>query len=159
MNKKEILQSIIASLEQDLRVVTDATRAAYEAATHEESRPEDQYDTRGVEASYLASAQSQRATDLERMIVGLKNFLLKPFSDSDAIATGALIELEQDDKTLWIFLLPSGAGISVPFDGKQIAVVTPASPLGQELVDRKCGDGFSLKAKGASKEYNITKVY
>lgn len=155
MNKKLILDQIIKKLTEDLAIAEKSSQSAYEAATHEESRPEDQYDTRGIEASYLAEAQAQRAAELQKMVVGLKSFNLKNFSKKDEISTGALIELKSAGKTSLVIFLPFGAGMSVPFDGKVVSVVTSASPLGQELEDRMEGDDFKL----GPKTYEIVKVY
>lgn len=136
----------------------DATRAAYEAATHDENRAEDQYDTRGLEASYLANAQSQRATELDKMIAGLKSMTIRDFAKDETIKIGTLIELEQNKRVMWIFLLPYGAGINIETEGKTISVVTPASPLGQELVNREAGDSFRVSGKGGTKDYEILRV-
>jgi transcription elongation GreA/GreB family factor len=159
LNKQTILNLVIEQLHGDLRITMDATRAAYEAATHEESRAEDQYDTRGLEASYLANAQSQRATELDKMVVGLKSLTIKDFSAEEAINVGAIVELEQADRKMYVFLLPYGAGINVTDNGKSISVVTPAAPLGQELLNRHAGDDFRISNKGNVKEYEILRVY
>jgi transcription elongation GreA/GreB family factor len=158
MDKQKALREIISKLEEDLRIVTEATRAAYEAATHEESKAEDQYDTRGIEASYLANAQAQRSTEIERMLHGLKIFIPPNFTNTSAVAAGALIELLQDKKKIYVFLLPFGAGVHVEQDGNQISVITPSSPLGQELLDRDVGDVFKVSGKGSFKTYEIRSI-
>ena len=156
MDKQAILQLVLAQLEKDLEVARGASQAAYEAATHEENKAEDQYDTRGIEASYLASAQAQRVSELEKSISSLKNLNLRGGS---TIKPGALVELEQEGRELFVFFLPFGAGLNISYQGKSISVVTPASPLGQELLDRQEGDNFRLTAKGSAKEYDIVKVF
>ena len=60
MNKRDLLNLFANKIAEDLLVMTKAALAAHEAATHSESKAEDQYDTRGLEASYLAGAQSKR---------------------------------------------------------------------------------------------------
>lgn len=68
MLKKKLIELICAQLEKDLQTAIAAAVATYEAATHEESKPENEYDTRGLEASYLAGAQSKRAGEIEELL-------------------------------------------------------------------------------------------
>ena len=71
MNKKQIIKSFEEQIAQALSVMTQAALHAHEAATHGESKAEDQYDTRGLEASYLAGAQSRRAMELEEALANM----------------------------------------------------------------------------------------
>ncbi|NBU22139.1 hypothetical protein EBS43_12140, partial [bacterium] len=61
IQKSQILASIVQKLNHELQTIELSAQAALEAATHEESKAEDQHDTRGLEASYLARAQASRA--------------------------------------------------------------------------------------------------
>ena len=65
LDKAKLVETILKSLEKDLEVLREAEKSTREAATHEESKPENEYDTRGLEASYLAGAQSKRIIETE----------------------------------------------------------------------------------------------
>ena len=65
MKKQELISAFITQLERDLVTMKEAARNTLQAATHEESKAENEYDTRGLEASYLAGAQSKRAAEIE----------------------------------------------------------------------------------------------
>lgn len=54
MDKRALIKKIVAQLEAELALLTKAARSAHAEATHESSKAENKYDTRGLEASYLA---------------------------------------------------------------------------------------------------------
>ena len=51
MDKRLVIEAIIARLGDDLDVLCKAARASHAEATHESSKAENKYDTRGLEAS------------------------------------------------------------------------------------------------------------
>lgn len=120
---------------------------AREAATHEESRPENEHDTRSVEASYLAAGQAQRFEALCRHLALLKQFRLRDFTADDTISVGALVELESAGKESTYFLLPVAGGYTVDWQGQVIHIVTPDSLMGQALLDKSVGDEVELRAQ------------
>ena len=60
MEKSRLIKQIVASLSQSLGVLEKAARASHAEATHESSKAESKYDTRGLEAAYLAGGQAGR---------------------------------------------------------------------------------------------------
>lgn len=158
MDKKELVKRVIDKLEEERRTLAEAALNTYEAATHEESEAEDQYDTRGLEASYLAGAQAKRVAEIEQFITTLKFLDAKEFSDEDPISLAALVELEHDGKTTWCFLLPKGGGMSVEFEGHHVQIVTPKSPMGEALVSRHAGDLALVDTGKETREYEIVSV-
>ena len=58
MNKRAILKKITDKLIGELEVYFRAAEYARDEATHEQNKAENKYDTRGLEASYLARGQS-----------------------------------------------------------------------------------------------------
>lgn len=156
--KNKIVQAILLKLEDEMRVMEKAAADAREAATHEESVAEDKYDTRGLEASYLAGAQAKRAAELALVIEGFKNMKILSFSDSEAIKETALVELESDSKNFHFFIAPKGGGISVDVDGYKIQVLTPQSRIGSELMGKQSGDVIEIKSAEHTNEYEILKV-
>ena len=61
VKKEAVVKKIIERLQADLELYFKAARAAHFEATHEQSKAENKYDTRGLEASYLARGQSKQA--------------------------------------------------------------------------------------------------
>lgn len=158
MDKQELVKRVIDKLEEERRSLAEAALHTYEAATHEESEPEDQYDTRGLEASYLAGAQAKRVAEIEQFITTLKFLEPKTFAKDEPISATALVELDHDGKTSWCFLLPKGGGMSVEFEGHQVQIVTPKSPMGEALVGRHAGDLALVDTGRDTREYEIVSV-
>jgi transcription elongation GreA/GreB family factor len=156
--KQAIFDSIVSQLEAEIGAQRTASRAAHAAATDEESKPENQYDTRALEAGYLAQAQSARVDEAERMLKVLKEFPLREHAEGAPIVTGSLVHLESDGAELWYFLLPYGAGIKTETDGKEITVVSHDSPLGRLLLGKRVGDSFTFRKPGGDKEFEILDV-
>lgn len=159
MDKKALIAQIIEKLEEERTAQAQAAISTYEAATHEESEAEDQYDTRGLEASYLAGAQAKRVIELEQFITYCKFLDVKTFGEDDPINAGALVELDHDGKITWAFLLPKGGGMSIDFGGHTIQIVTPKSPLGDAIVGRHAGDLALVDTGKETREYEIVSVH
>ena len=159
VDKQDLIEKLISKLEQERSSIAEAAMHTYEAATHEESEPEDQYDTRGLEASYLAGAQAKRVAELEQTLHAIKTLKFRQFNDEDPIGSTALVELDHDGKTSFCLLLPQGGGLSVDHDGHHVQVITPKSPLGEALVGRKAGDVAVIDVNNQTKEFDIISVY
>ena len=137
-----------------------AARAAHEAATHEESKPENDKDTRGLEASYLAGAQAARVRDLEGAIKAIGQLdLLDLARPGSAIQSSALVVLEDEDGArTTFFLAPFGGGTTVSDGSISAQVVTPQSPLGRMLLGRTEGDVIEMRGKAGLREMTILEV-
>lgn len=159
MNKQELIDKLIAKLVQERAGIAEAALSTYEAATHEESEAEDQYDTRGLEASYLAGAQAKRVAEVEQTLHAIRTLKFRVFNDDEPIGATALVELDHDGKTSYCLLLPQGGGLSVNHDGHHVQVITPKSPLGEALVGRKAGDVAVIDVNNQTKEFDIISVY
>lgn len=159
MNKKELLEGMMEQLENDRLVLIEATQATYEAATHEESRPENEYDTRGLEASYLAGAQSKRVGEIEEALSLCKQISLKTFAHEDPIDSTAVVELESEGKVSFVFLMPKGGGMTIKQGDKSVQIVTGQSPLGEALVGLKVGGVAVVETGRQEKEYEIIQIW
>ena len=157
MDKKALINALVEVLQEELRNLDRVARAAHEAATHEEAVAEDQYDTRGIEASYLAGAQKARAQELRAIIVRYKNLPVRSFDEDDEIGTTAVVDLEADGLRRRYFLGPWAGGVRIPFDGDEILVITPASPMGQALLGRCVGEDVAVTAE-SGRIYQIVGV-
>ena len=158
MNKQKIVESFIAILESDLKQIEEIIKNAKEEATHEESKPENEYDTRAIESGYLVKAQSKRVLDAKEALAAFKHTELKSFTDKSKIQATALIEVDHNGKTLWFFYMPAGGGYSATIEGKKIQVITPSSPLGESLLGLTSGDVASVEHGDEIKEYEILSI-
>jgi len=153
-----VLAALKVELEKELVVLKKAALATYEDATHEESKPENKYDTRALEASYLAGAQAKRVKDIEELISICKFQQVRNFNPGEAIAITAIVEIESGDKINWFLFLPKGGGFTVNFENKKIQVITPVSPLGQALVGLTVGEVATVEMQGKKRDYEILSI-
>ena len=158
MDKREIIGKLIAKLEADLSVLTQSALAAHDAAVNVESKAEDKYDTRGLEASYLAGAQSKRAMELQTSLNQFRHIDVKTFDDKTKIASTALIELDEDGQKTWCLMMPAGGGMTVEQDGVTVQCITPKSPLGEALLGTTVGDQVNLFLRGKMRCLDIVSV-
>lgn len=161
MNKSQLRDLFIAKVQEELAQVLKAANSAIEAATHEENKAEDEHDTRGLEASYLAAGQSKRAEELSALIQMLKALNGDP-QNFKKVVLGALVTLEMEaagkTKKLYCWFVSHGGGMSVPYQGKTVTLMTPGSPLGEELLDRALDDEFELETGGVLRSYTILEI-
>jgi transcription elongation GreA/GreB family factor len=158
MNKAIIIKKILENLKEQAENLARGAKKAHEYATHSESKSEDKFDTRGLEASYLAEGQSRLAAEMQHSIHVYQNLIFKNFTTKDKIALTALVELDADGERVIYFIGPKNGGISIEYDGKKILVITPTSPLGQELMGKEEGDYFEMTVKNMKYEYEIISV-
>ena len=86
---RAVRDEIAAELEGALR----AQREAHEAATHEEARPENDKDTRGLEQSYLARGLAERAAELTKAKAAFASI----GGPRARVGVGALVVVEDED--------------------------------------------------------------
>jgi transcription elongation GreA/GreB family factor len=158
MNKPAVLKAIVAKLGEELQTYLNAANASRAEATHESSKAENKYDTRGLEASYLARGQSRQIAELEAALREFQSLGARPFTAGDPIDVGALVELEQGRERTFYVIGPRAGGTEVEFDGHEILVITPQSPLGSQLVGRLQGDVLNLTLPGSQNKYRVVKV-
>ncbi len=156
INKQELRELIIQQLKKDQRLLLQAASTAHAAATHAENVPDSKYETLSVEASYIAQGQANRAQEISLAIDRLRSLELKDFTPDSSIRLGALVLLEDgESQQRLIFLGPAAGGMKLNCAGTEIMLITPESPLGRELLGKKCGDDFALRLAGALREYEI----
>ena len=153
-DKIEIFKLVINDLEKNLKVLVESAFEAKEASTNEESKAENKYDTRGLEASYLASGQAKRAQELQEKIYLLKKVEVKDFSEEDSIGISSLIKILIDDSEQYFFIIPAG-GIEVKYKNQSIKTINIESPLGSQIFGQKLGHDFQLN----NKEYEVVEVF
>jgi transcription elongation GreA/GreB family factor len=159
MNKSLLVKQIVAALGENLETLERAARASHGEATHESSRAESKYDTRGLEAAYLAGGQARQAKEIMESMKLYRSLVARDFAPGDLIDLTAVVKLETDGAANLYFIGPKSGGVEVNFDGDEMTVITPQSPLGQNLVGKKSGQSWTAKAGGSTVKYRIAKVW
>lgn len=158
MNKDSIIKLIIAGLTKSLDILNKAAHASHAEATHESSKPENKYDTRGLEAAYLAGGQSRQAKEILDSIKLYESLIPRKFAPGEPIDITALVELDTDHTRSTYFMGPKSGGLAISYHDQEIVVITPQSPLGQNLTGRKQGERWTAKIGGATVKYHIVAV-
>ncbi|KGY13603.1 transcription elongation factor [Vibrio tubiashii] len=157
MNKHELRQAILSSLQSKLEVAVSSAKRAMESATDEETVPEHKYDTLALEASYLAHGQAMRVQECEQEIHQINQLALpeEPYK----VLLGTLVSLlDLDDKQHWFFIAPCSGGLKVTFNEQTVAVVTFDSPLGKAMQGKQVGDELSYQVGVTEHSYEIETI-
>ncbi len=161
MDKKKLIAEFTKQIEKDLGLAIQAQKISVEYATGEENKAENQYDTRGLEASYLARGQAERVADLRESLAFFKTTTIKTYTDDDQIGNCALVEIanvDNSDDTKALLMMPKGGGLSLVFENKPVQVVTATSPLGDALIGKLVGDEVKYTSGAKVWEYEIVTV-
>ena len=158
MDKTQLIKRIVASLSNSLGVLEKAARASHAEATHESSKAESKYDTRGLEAAYLAGGQARQAKEILDSIEIYEKLTTRNFAPEEPIDLTALVELTMDGARSRFFIGPRNGGLEIEHRREEVTVITPQSPLGQTLMGRKAGQHWTAKLGGSVVKYQIVAV-
>lgn len=140
MTKQEALKQLTNQLRQQLNSMMEAAKNSHEAATGEDSKQEGKYDTRGLEASYLAGAQAQQSQKLTESLHILESWVIDDSSDNQHIFPGSLVEVEHKGTISYYLLTPSAGGMSIAYEMGILTTLSPEAPLYQNLLGQGIGD-------------------
>lgn len=140
MTKQQIICRLVDILRQQLITMTDAAQAAHDASTGENSKQEGKYDTRGLEASYLADAQAEQTQKLKSNLHVFESLQLADYVAEDLIGSGALVETESEGIISYYLLTPCAGGLSIDYEGGELTTLSPEAPFYQKLLGGVAGD-------------------
>ncbi len=158
MNKRAFLDRILVRLQSELDMLTQAALSTHAEATDEENKAEDKYDTRGLEASYLAIGQSKAAEEAAQAVAQFTALPARDFRPSEPISLGALVVLETNGLSTYYFVGPRAGGTEIEEQEDVIMVITPQSPLGRQLMGRLEGETLELNHGGKRSHQLIASV-
>lgn len=159
IDKAPLFEALRQLLQADLDALNASQREIEEGATHEESRQENDKDTRAIESSYLARGLARRVTELQVGLGQLSAMRACGLTTSATVLLGSLITVEDDAGVQQQYLLaPAGGGKRLSHGGAIIKVVTPSSPLGRSLLRRGVGDEVVLQSPAGVRELEVVAV-
>ena len=135
---------IRAELHARLDRLSKAAQEAHAAATDPGSKAESKYDTRNLEASYLAAGQSRQVAELAESVRIFESLSVPDFQPDDAIDAGALVETALHGETTFFLLVPAAGGLDIACDGKEVTLLTPDSALYRKLLGTSRGESLEL---------------
>jgi transcription elongation GreA/GreB family factor len=179
VNKKDLLTQLITHLQQEIDATLNAVNEAHALASHEQSKPENQYDTLALEAAYLAHGQSERIAELQRQVMLLNHFEFLDYSEESRITVGALVciqELEDDSLAAspqWFWVLPVAGGQvlslnvlgfscdslnSDSLNDIEVRTITAKAPLAEKLLGCNLGDEVVLNLGHKKKQFEVIEL-
>jgi transcription elongation GreA/GreB family factor len=160
MNKFLLQQQVLERLAQDLFQAEEAARVAHETATHEESVAENKYDTLGLEAAYLATAQARRADTIRQAMAIWRNFRPRPYAASQGIQLGALVCLvDLAHKQQLLFLGPDGGSMLLVSGAQPVHVISSEAPLGKAMLGKNEGDEVVVQTAASRQQFEVLWVH
>jgi len=157
--KRRLIDHLIIELEANYQTALTAARRAHSTATDKANIAENKYDTLGLEAAYLAEGQAKRASECYADIDAMQNLTAQDYSLTDAIFVGALVRLiDQNEKSLSLFLAPVSGGLKFIFEERTIVVITQSSPMGKQLLGKFVDDEFEFGSEQHRKCYRIDNI-
>lgn len=157
--KELILAELLKRMKEELAQVEAAAGVQKEFATDQEFKAESKYDTRALEASYLASAEARRVEELKLDIQMLEEVDLKASEKLGEISIGALVELQHQNQKRNYFLIPTAGGTLLSINNEPVLVVSVFSPIGDALLGLKAGEEFEVETPKETRNYQIISYY
>lgn len=140
MDKATLIESLKSLVKLQYERALSALAGAAEAATGDDTKAESKYDTRGLEASYLAAGQAEQADELAEAVEKLENAEFPDYDFDDPIGPGALVEAERDGEIVFYLLAPAGGGMVLESgDGEPVTVLGAEAPLRAQLMGKTSG--------------------
>lgn len=156
IDKKVILQKLIENLRKELAEVESAARSTRDLVTSEDLKSEGKYDTRAIEASYLASAQLKRVEEIKTDIQMLEETELV---SANKAQLGSLALMEHKGNERYYFLTSTSGGTMLTVAENTILVISVFSPLGNGALGLKAGESFEVETPKELRTYKIINVF
>lgn len=158
MDKPTLKAALLSRLDDDIEAALASSRSAQETASHEDNKPENQYDTLALEAAYLAHGQSERILRLQKERISLAKWPM-PEKGEPVVRNGSLLKLiSEDDETRWLFITPVG-GYQLLAEGQKILVISQQTPLAKKLMGKEEGEALDLTFNGVTTEWELAELY
>jgi hypothetical protein len=138
--KSQLLDHIRTELRTRLDRLSKAAFEAHAAATDPGSKAEGKYDTRSLEASYLAAGQARQVDELAESVRIFETLSLPDFPPDAEIDAGTLVEADLNGEATRFLLVPTCGGMVIEHDGFEITLLTPESALYQRLLGMCAGE-------------------
>lgn len=158
MLKQKIKEKLLSKAQADLTAALNVSEAANEYKGADDMKQEGKYDTRAIEAGYLAGAQAKRVEELKLEVQMIEELPVRKFEAGEAVSVGALVELSFNETSQLYFISSTAGGTMFNIDDKPILVISVFSPIGAAVVNLEAGDSFELDMPSGNRVYEILGV-
>jgi transcription elongation GreA/GreB family factor len=116
------------------------------------------YDTRGIEAGYLAGAQEKRVEELKAELQMLEELPVREFAADDEVALGALVGIELNGQTRQYFISSTAGGTMLSVAQTPVLVISVFSSIGDAALGLKVGEEFELETPQGTRQYCVKSI-
>jgi len=155
LNKKLIIEKLIEQLNVELDKAKGAYATSKNLTQDSEFKAESKWDTRSIEAGYLAGAQKVRVDELEMDVKMIEDLGDEKNNKKSTIGIGSLVEINLNGNSKKYFIAPTAGGTMINIDGEVLLVISVFSPIGNAVMDLVGGDSFELEMGGTNREYEV----
>lgn len=157
IDKNQILKELIKKAQEELEAAEEAYNSSHQHVTDDDLKSEGKYDTRSVEAGYLASAQKSRVEERQLEIQLLEEIVLD--HDPQQVGVGSLVELSHNNQKRLYFISSTSGGTPLMIAGKAILVISAFSPIGEQAIGLEAKESFEVVLdNGQSREYEVISI-
>ncbi len=155
--KEEIKKILIQQAQERLEKAMEASVSAKSLTIEGDLKSDGKYDTRGIEAGYLAGAQAKRVEEIKQDIELLESIEFQ--ASNDTVSIGSLIDLDFNGNIRKHFLSSASGGTLLKVQEETILIISVFSPIGRELVNLSLGDDFEVSAGNSNRIYTVKSIY
>ncbi len=155
MDKKQVLELVVQSLEAELEQQTTARDGARTAAIEAPGAMQSWSDRTKQSEGNRADKLTDRIDTLGRFIGILKGYSTE--RKYDTIDTGAYVKVEdmKSHERSGMYFLPVAVGVTVDADEMKVIVVTPNAPIATAMKGKKEGFEYTMPRGNKVKVYRV----
>jgi transcription elongation GreA/GreB family factor len=155
-SKADVIAALAADLATELAALERVAAATRAEVGSDETRSEGQYDTRAIEASYLARGQATRIAELRRLIAWVDRFDPRRPLDPPVVQVGALLAVQGHRREL-LFVAPTGGG-RLQVGPDTVRIISPRGPMGQAMAELEVGDEVEVDSTRGVQSYELLAI-
>ncbi len=156
ISKKNLIASLKANVQSELTKAKQAFESSQSLATSSEMKSEGKYDTRSIEAGYIAGAQQKRVSELELELGLLDEINID--HPPKTVSVGSLVEIELNGHRRFYFISSTGGGTILKEGEQAVMVISAFSPLGSEVIGLGVDDDFEVESNGEVRSYIVKSI-
>jgi len=156
--KKKIIEELLLKVRTELSALESASKSAKAYVTDGDIKSDGKYDTRGIEAGYLAGAQEKRVEELKLELQMLEEIPIRDFSKGEEVGIGSLVDLTFKGQTRRYFIAPTAGGTMLNIDSTPILVISTFSPIGDAVFGTSLGEEFELETPQELRHYKVEAI-
>jgi len=158
-DKQKLLNQLISQVKQGIKRVTHGRDKAADEAINAPGAMQSHHDMTKMEQSAVADGLDKNVRQDKEGLALLTNqeFKTQLQKPSLKIIPGCVVRLyhERTKEKTDYFIAPYGGGKEMKTPRGYICVMTPASPIGKELIGRVTGDIIQIEIDGKQQDYAI----